>query len=278
MFGWEEVERDQVAIVLRGSPPLRAIACLIDLILRHQLDIQLCPVGTLTPYLIFKNQYFGGVPQGAEIPPEAHIDKIQYYFCLLSVEKVKQALEILNSSPSNRMFGGANLMISASRSLAHGLLLVEKKTYAPFNPLDFSLPPSYSTEERIDAEKVFDCQSLLQPSKSTEFVRSPERQTHSDSVNKNAGPSSPPLPDQYPPRHIPSPTRPGPSSPLRTTRIPSPSSPIRLPNPPPPPPRKNWLSKSVIDQCHEVMRLPESERPGFEQKPLLDLRSYRDVP
>ena len=75
-FRLEEVERDQVVIVLGGSPPLRALACLIDLILCHQLEIQLCPVGTLTPYLIFKNQYFGGVPQGAEIPPEAHIDKL----------------------------------------------------------------------------------------------------------------------------------------------------------------------------------------------------------
>ena len=157
MLGWEEVKRDQVAIVLGGSPPLRALACLIDLILRHQLDIQLYPVGTLTPYLIFKNQYFGGVPQGAEIPPKVHIDKLQHCFRLLFVERVKQALDILNSSPSNRMFGGANLMIATSRSLAHGLLLIEKKTYAPFNPIDFSLPPSYSTEERIEAEKVFDC-------------------------------------------------------------------------------------------------------------------------
>jgi len=33
MLGWEEVERDQVAIVLVGSLPMRAITVIVDLIL-----------------------------------------------------------------------------------------------------------------------------------------------------------------------------------------------------------------------------------------------------
>jgi hypothetical protein len=152
MLGWEEVDRNQVAIILGGSLPLRAIAAIVDLILRYQLDIQLCPVATITPFFIFRNQYFGSIPQGAEITPEAQVDRLTHCFRILYVDRVKQALDVLNSSTSNRVFGGANLMVAASRALAHGNLLLEGKIYGAFNPIDFSIPQESSLDPPVETQ------------------------------------------------------------------------------------------------------------------------------
>ena len=121
---------------------MRAITIVLDLILRYRLEIQLCPVETITPYFIFTNHYHGGIPQGAELPLESHKNKLTHCQCLLSPKKVKQALEILSLSTSNLVFGGSNLMIATSQALAHGFLLLDSNTYGDFNLIDFSSPPS----------------------------------------------------------------------------------------------------------------------------------------
>ena len=84
--------------------------------------------------------------------------------------------------------------------------------------------------------------------------------------------------DPSPLRHTPSPSRPGPSSSPRHHRIPSPIAQLdcltlllHLQG------RIGSASPSLIN-ANEIMRLPESERPGFEQQPLLDLGTYPDVP
>lgn len=224
MVEWVEVDRVQTPIVLGGSLPLRVVACVVDLIIRYQMDIQHCSVATLTPHFKFRNHYYTLIPEGAEISPTYQTPLLQASFKLLSKEKVKKALDILTMSMSNCSFGGANLMVAACRALAHGYLLTEKNTYGAFNPNDFSILGSYTTEERLQAEQIFKYQSLLEPSESGEITRSPQGDQFE---------SRPPSP----PHAIASSSH----NPIQ------PSSPISLDIPPPSPPFRALMSKPILE-------------------------------
>ena len=255
MLGWEEVERPQVAIVLAGSMPARAIAGVVDLIIRYQADIQMCPVATLTPFFNFHSRLYPDIPQGAEIQPSEQAALLEPTLKLLSKERVTKALDIISLSLSNRCFGGANLLIAASRARGHGTLISEALFYGKFNPFDFSLPGTFSKEDRQAAEAEFAYKSQLEPSESGEITPVPGPLPQASLPSASNAPPSPPSED---PLH--------------------PPSPVSLTLPAPPPPRKIFMSKPVLQQCADLEALPEEERPGYEFQPFLLPEQHPTVP
>ena len=156
---------------------------------------------------------------------------------------------------SNRSFGGSNLMVATCRALAHGYLLTKKNTYGAFNPKDFSIPGSYTTEERLQAEKIFKYQSQLEPSKYGEITRSPQG-------------------DQFE-RQPPSPPHAIPSSSQNPIQ---PSSPISLDIPPPPPSFRALMSKPILEQCVEIDKLADELKLGYSTQPLLSAEQHKEGP
>ena len=185
MLGWEEVINYKTPVSLGGSMPLRAIAGLVDLAIRYQVDLQACAPTTLTPFFQFQNFLYPVLPPNSDTSIGVHEEELTVSRNTLTPTNIKKALDILSSSIPNRIFGGANLMVVASRALAHAKAVMERKTYAAFNPADFSLPTNFTKEERIQAELVFNYTSQLASSESGEI---PTRSQGEPSITKGTTP------------------------------------------------------------------------------------------
>ena len=139
------------------------------------------------------------------------------------MEKVNKALDIISLSISNKVFGGAKLLVAASRAKGHGTLVSETLFYGKFNPSDFSLPGSFTKEKREEAKKEYGYKSQLEPSESGQIPQSPRGESLESNPNtSNVHPS-------YPSQN-----------PLQ------PPSPISLPLPPPAPPKKTFVRKPIM--------------------------------
>jgi hypothetical protein len=175
---------------------------------------------------------------------------------------MRKVLQVLHTSPTNRIFGGGNLMVVVARAMGHYKETFKRRAYIPFNPKDFSLPGTYLKKERVEAEQHFNYRSRLQPSESGECS---DEQTDSDAgadeiaQNTQAGPSQ---------------TNPTPpSSPIRdpTPRSPSPiPDPCPIPIPTPPAPRKFFVGRTTLQECAEINTKPIEARPGYIRQPLID--------
>ena len=270
MLGWEDVINYKTPVALAGSMPLRTIAGLIDLTNRYQSDLQACPPTTLTPYFQFHSFLYPELPKDSEVAVGYHEEALAVSRGGLTPANIKKALDILSASIANRIFGGANLMVAASRALAHAKKVMEKKEYVAFNPADFSLPNVFTKEERIRAELVFNYTSQLEPTESGEI---PARDLAEPSVGTGTTPppNSPTREQDDPPR-VDRGKRPIEEMP------PPPEFEIPVPIVQPPLPRTFLISRTVLQQCTTIHNLPDEEKPGFEPKSPLDPAVVEETP
>lgn len=95
------------------------------------------------------------MPKDSEVLVGAHEDQLVVSRGALTPANIKKALDITDSSIPNRILRGPNLMVAASRALVHTKAVMERKEYATFNLVDFSLLGTFTKEERIQTKQVF---------------------------------------------------------------------------------------------------------------------------
>ena len=243
----------------------------MDLAIRYQVDLQACAPATLTPFFQFQNFLYPVLPPNSDTSVGVHEEELTISRNTLTPANIKKALDILSSSIPNRIFGGANLMVVASRALAHAKAVMERKTYAAFNPADFSLPASFTKEERIQAELVFNYTSQLAPSESGEI---PTRSQGEPSITKGTTP-----PPNSPIKDLGGEGTSGKGKePVTEEAPPPPQFQIPVPSVQPPAPKTFLISRTVLQQCRDINNLPDEEKPGYEPQPPLDPSMVDETP
>lgn len=237
---------------------------------RYQVDLQACPPTTLTPSFQFQNFIYPTLPKDSEVPVGAHEEELAISRGALTPANIKKVLDIVGSSIPNRIFGGANLMVAANRALAHAKAVMEQKVYTAFNPSDFSLPITFSKEERIQAELIFNYISQLEPTESEEIPVQ-------DRAKPSVGKGTTPLPNSPNWEHDLQGSGTMGKEPARED-VPPPNFDIPVPIMEPPPPRTYLISHTVLQLCKQIRSLHDDEKLGFQPQSPLDPAILEETP